>query len=49
MPGGWICRHRAHPNFSHIPLLHGHLGAAVAFGRGPLVGKHRHYQAFSDF
>eukprot|EP01049_Picozoa_sp_SAG25_P000274 SAG25_NODE_8_length_29132_cov_108.213895_11_plen_94_part_00 len=40
MPGGWICRHRAQPNFSHIPPPHGHLGAAVAFGRGLLAGKH---------
>jgi hypothetical protein len=35
VPGGWICRHRAQPNSSHIPPPHGHLGAAVAFGRGP--------------
>jgi hypothetical protein len=34
VPGGWICRHRAQPNSSHIPLPHGHLGAAVAFGKG---------------
>eukprot|EP01047_Picozoa_sp_COSAG01_P124101 COSAG01_NODE_53068_length_341_cov_78.801653_1_plen_62_part_01 len=27
-------------NSSHIPPPHGHLGAAVAFGRGPLAGKH---------
>jgi hypothetical protein len=40
VPGGWICRHRAQPNFTHIPPPHGHLGAAVAFGRGPLAGKH---------
>jgi hypothetical protein len=40
VPGGWICRHRAQPNFSHIPPPHGHLGAAVAFGRGPLAGKY---------
>jgi hypothetical protein len=40
VPGGWICRHRAQPNSSHIPPPHGHLGAAVAFGRGPLAGKH---------
>jgi hypothetical protein len=40
VPGGWICRHRAQPNSSHIPPPHGHLGAAVAFGRGPLAWKH---------
>eukprot|EP01049_Picozoa_sp_SAG25_P003706 SAG25_NODE_217_length_11656_cov_91.443108_10_plen_104_part_00 len=40
VPGGWICRHRAQPNSSHIPPPHRHLGAAVAFGRGPLAGKH---------
>jgi hypothetical protein len=40
VPGGWICRHRAQPNSSHIPPPHGHLSAAVAFGRGPLAGKH---------
>jgi hypothetical protein len=34
VPGGWICRHRAQPNSSHIPLPQGHLGAAVAFGKG---------------
>jgi hypothetical protein len=33
VPGGWICRHRAQPNSSHILPPHGHLGAAVAFGR----------------
>jgi hypothetical protein len=40
VPGEWICCHRAQPNSSHIPPSHGHLGAAVAFGRGPLAGKH---------
>jgi hypothetical protein len=40
VPVEWICRHRAQPNSSHIPPPHGHLGAPVAFGRGPLAGKH---------
>jgi hypothetical protein len=36
VPGEWVCRHRAQPNSSHIPQLHGHLGAPVAFGKGPV-------------
>ena len=40
VPVEWICRHRAQPNSSHILPPQGHLGAAVAFGRGPLAGKH---------
>ena len=34
VPVEWICRHRAQSNSSHIPLPQGHLGAAVAFGKG---------------
>eukprot|EP01047_Picozoa_sp_COSAG01_P005916 COSAG01_NODE_208_length_21996_cov_31.972097_12_plen_164_part_00 len=39
VPGEWICRHRAQPNSSHISPLHGHLGAAVAFGKGAVGGE----------
>ena len=39
MPVEWICRHRAQLNSSHIPPPHGHLGAAVAFGKGAVGGE----------
>jgi hypothetical protein len=39
VPGEWVCRHRAQPNSSHIPPLHGYLGAPVAFGKGAVGGE----------
>jgi hypothetical protein len=39
VPVEWICRHRAQPNSSHIPPPQGHLGAAVAFGKGAVGGE----------
>ena len=39
VPVEWICRHGAQPNSSHIPPPHGHLGAAVAFGKGAVGGE----------
>ena len=39
VPVEWICRHRAQSNSSHIPLPQGHLGAAVAFGKGAVGGE----------
>jgi hypothetical protein len=47
VPVEWICRHRVQPNSSHIPPPQGHLGATMAFGRGPLAGKH--YELALDF
>jgi hypothetical protein len=39
VPVEWICRHRAQSNSSRIPLPQGHLGAAVAFGKGAVGGE----------
>jgi hypothetical protein len=39
VPVEWICRQRAQLNSSHIPPPQGHLGAAVAFGKGAVGGE----------